>query len=55
MDVAHQYAAHMLGLFLLSGAAHAVEPVHPAVWLGGLVLAAIPVLSDLDDLRMRRR
>lgn len=55
MDAAHQYAAHLLGLFLLTGAMNATEAVHPVVWIGALALVAIPVLSDLDDLGWGRR
>jgi hypothetical protein len=45
MRAADQYAVHILGLFLLASALTAEGPIHPAVWLGALMLIAIPVLS----------
>lgn len=52
MRATHQYAIHMLGLFLLSGAIR--TEAHPVLLLAGVTLAAVPMMAELDVLRRMR-
>ena len=53
MRFSHQYAAHLLGLFLLGSALNTDIPTHPTLWVAALGLVAIPVLFEMNALRQQ--
>jgi len=54
MDRLHLYLAHLIGLFLISGALVSGLDVHPALWVGSLSLVVLPALFELDTLSHER-